>query len=389
MTTDTQTCSHFGKCGGCSMLDVPIADQLAQKARAATELLAAHLGDVEVETSLPPRPPRHDRTAILYPVQPRRRGVTLGIYRRGSHQVEPIRDCRIQHKALTRFGLLAGEVLRHHEIPAYDEQTGEGVVRAIRARVMPGSNELLVGAVATTSKFQKRDQLVRDLADAASGLRDDQGRPLQLVGAVLNVNDQPGNALLGPRTLALHGDPFQTDRVGALRVRVSFESFYQLHRHAEAVLFRPALEMLGDVAGQRVVDGYGGVGTFTLRLLRDGAAHVTLIENGPSSCADARANLQANGFDHGEVREQPFGSAPLPDCDALVVDPPRAGLMETGASAIAACPAPRVLLVSCSMTSLARDLEHLAATHRVTRMRLCDLFPHTDHTEILTLLHRR
>ena len=56
-----------------------------------------------------------------------RRGLALGIYRRGSHQVEPIRDCRIQHKALTAFGQLAGDVLRHHEVPAYDEQTGEGV----------------------------------------------------------------------------------------------------------------------------------------------------------------------------------------------------------------------------------------------------------------------
>lgn len=389
MTNDTQSCSHFGKCGGCSLLDVPIAEQLAQKAQSARELLAAHLGGVEPEISLPPRPPRHDRTAILYPVQPRRRGPTLGIYRRGSHQVEPIRDCRIQHKALTQFGLLAGEVLRHHEIPAYDEETGEGVVRAIRARVMPGSNELLVGAVATTSKFPKRDAMVRDLADAASGLRDDQGRPLQLVGAVLNVNDQPGNALLGPRTLALHGEPFQTDRVGGLRIRVSFASFYQLHRHAEAVLFRPALEMLGDVRGQRIVDGYGGVGTFALRLLRDGAEHVTLIENAGSSCGDARTNFAANGFGNAEVREQPFGSAALPACDALIVDPPRAGLMEAGAAAVAGCEAGRVLLVSCSLASLARDLERLAATHRVVRMRLCDLFPHTEHVEAVTLLERR
>ena len=254
---------------------------------------------------------------------------------------------------------------------------------------MPGSNELLVGAVATTSKFAKRDAMVRDLADSASRLRDDQGRALKLVGVVLNINDQPGNAVLGPRTLPLHGQAWQHDQVGGLRVRVSFQSFYQLHRHADAILFRPALAMLGDVRGQRIVDGYGGVGTFALRLLRDGAAQMTMIESSPSSSNDARHNLQANGFGHAKVLEQPFGAAPLPRCDALIVDPPRAGLMASGAAAVAACEASRVLLVSCSLRSLAKDLAMLSATHRVARFRLCDLFPHTDHVEAVTLLERR
>jgi tRNA/tmRNA/rRNA uracil-C5-methylase (TrmA/RlmC/RlmD family) len=45
--------------------------------------------------------------------------------------------------------------------------------------------------------------------------------------------------------------------------------------------------------------------------------------------------------------------------------------------------------VSCSLASLARDLDRLAATHRVARLRLCDLFPHTEHVEAVTLLERR
>ena len=389
MSDVLQNCPHFGKCGGCSTLDVPIDAQLARKVEAAQRLLGERLAGVDVEITPPPRTPRHDRTAILYPIQPRRRGAALGIYRRGSHQVEPIRDCRTQHRALTDFGQLAGAVVQQHKIPAYDERTGAGVLRAVRARVMPGTNELLVGAVATSAKFPRRDALIRDLADAASGLRDDQGRRLRLVGVVVNVNDRPGNVLLGPQTTALRGDPWQHDRVGDLALRVSFNSFYQLHRHADAVLFRPALQMLGDVRGARVVDGYGGVGTFALRMLRDGADHVTIIESGPSSCDDARHNLALNNFDNADVQEQPFGSSPLPDCDVLVVDPPRAGLMDKGAAAVRSCTAPHVLLVSCSLRSLARDLEQLTETHRVSRFRLCDLFPHTEHVEAVTLLERR
>jgi 23S rRNA (uracil1939-C5)-methyltransferase len=226
------------------------------------------------------------------------------------------------------------------------------------------------------------------LATAASDLRDDQGRPVKLVGVVLNINETPGNVLLGDRTVSLQGDQWQHDRVGELRIRVGFQSFYQLNRHADAVLFKPALKMLGDVSGLRIVDGYGGVGTFTLRLLRDGAAFVTLVESSPTACADARVNLRRNEFDNAEVVEQAFGTMPLPACDLMIVDPPRAGLQEIGAKAVIKNAAPRVLLVSCSQESLARDLVWLTPHYRVTAMRLCDLFPHTEHIETITMLER-
>lgn len=367
---------------------MPIADQLAQKRQRAHTLLAPFLGAVDIATTLPPRPPRHDRTTILYPVQLRDRELQLGIYRAGTHDIEPIRDCRIQHKTLTALAVRVGEMLRELRLSVWLQETGNGLVRAFRARVMGGTNELLVGLVVTREQFSERDRLDRELHALASGLRDEQGKPLHLVGTLLNVNDRPGNVLLGQRNVVLRGDAWQHDHVGGLRFRVSWNSFYQLNRHADAILFRPAMALLGDVQGRRVVDGYGGVGTFMLRLLRAGAAHVVSIESSPSACADARHNLRANSFGNGEVVEQPFGSQPLPACDLLVADPPRAGLLPHGAAAIVAASPPRVLLVSCSLESLARDLASLTPHYRVTACRLCDLFPHTDHIEVLTLLER-
>jgi 23S rRNA (uracil1939-C5)-methyltransferase len=387
-------CEHFGRCGGCSLLDVPIAEQLAAKRARATELLAPFLDGIEPEIARPPRTPRHDRMQILYPAQPHARdGLRLGIYRRGSHEIEPIRDCRIQAKALTAFGVRAAEAMRELDLPAYDETTGRGLVRALRVRVMPGTGELIAGVVATRREVAARDRLATMLWDAASGLRTDQGRPLHPVGVVWNVNDRPGNVLLGPESQALLGRAWQVDEAAGLRFRVSFASFYQQNRHADAILFRPAMALLGDVAGLRVVDAYGGVGTFALRLLQAGAAHATIVEASPSACDDARANLRDNGpaggFAGAEVREQRFGQAPLPPCDLLVADPPRAGLLADGAACVLAAAPPRVLLVSCALESLARDLAALAGAYRMAALRLCDLFPHTDHVEAVALLVRR
>ncbi|MBK8095843.1 MAG: 23S rRNA (uracil(1939)-C(5))-methyltransferase RlmD [Planctomycetes bacterium] len=384
------TCTHFGRCGGCSALDVPIATQLARKQQQVAELLAPFLGDVEVECALPPRTPRHDRTQILYPAENHPTlGIRFGIYRTGSHEIEDIRDCRIQQKPLTVLGVRAGEIARKLRLTAWDGGRGKGLVRAFRARIAPGSKELLLGMVVAKATFTEREQLAQRLWEATADLKDDQGHALRAVGFVLNLNAAAGNALLGSETVPLLGVPWQTDTVAGLRFRVSFTSFYQQNRHADAILFRPALAMLGDVAGLSVVDGYGGVGTFGLRLAKAGAARVTIVENAPSSCADARHNVAENGLGNVTVVEKPFDSAAFATPDLLVVDPPRAGLMPGGVARVLAAAAPRVLLVSCSAQSLARDLAALAPAYAVAAVRLCDLFPHTEHVEVLTLLERR
>lgn len=383
-------CPHFGRCGGCSALDVPIAIQLERKLAALREAVGPWLDGVEPACPLPPRTPRHDRCQILYPVQPHpREGLDMGIYRTGTHEVEAIRDCRIQMKALTGFGARMLTECRKLQVTPYDEGTGQGLLRAIRARIVPGSRELLVGAVATKGSFAQRDALASAMWEAAHGQKDDQGRPCPLVGVAININGKPGNALLGDETRALLGRAHQVDTAGALRFRVSFASFYQQNRHTDAILYRPALAMLGDVAGMSVVDGYGGVGTFGLRLRAAGAKSVTIVENAPSSVADARHNVVDNGLDGVEVVDAPFETAEFDAPDVLVLDPTRAGLQEAGAARALAAAAGRLLLVSCALPALARDLQLLAGDYRITAMRVCDLFPHTAHMEVVTLLERR
>jgi tRNA/tmRNA/rRNA uracil-C5-methylase (TrmA/RlmC/RlmD family) len=75
--------------------------------------------------------------------------------------------------------------------------------------------------------------------------------------------------------------------------------------------------------------------------------------------------------------------------DLLLVDPPRSGLQPDGVARVLAAQPKRLLCVHCAADALARDLEGLCAGGwRVAEVRLCDMFPHTEHTEVLTLLTR-
>lgn len=391
-TREVGSCRHFGRCGGCSALDVAITTQIANKRERVTGLLSRWLGTVPIEIETPPTARWHARTKILYPLGPHReRGLTGGIFARGSHELVEISECELQDPALTELGRRVLGVLRASGLPVYDERTGAGFLRAIHARLAPGTRELMLGLVTTGGLFPTAQALTAQLAEAATGLVDATGAALELVGIVRNLNDTRGNALLGPSTVPLLGRDHLVEKVAGLTFRISFASFAQAHRDADHVLYAPALAMLGSVAGLRVVDGYGGIGAFGLRLAKAGASEVLVVESAKSSCADAEHNAECNRLPAVHVVAEPFAAFRTDrEIDLALVDPPRAGLMPDGAKALLALAAERILHVACSPVSLARDLERLcAAGYRVVRCRLADLFPFTEHVEVLTLLERR
>ena len=75
--------------------------------------------------------------------------------------------------------------------------------------------------------------------------------------------------------------------------------------------------------------------------------------------------------------------------DAVVADPPRAGAGAEVCESIAATGAPRVVLVSCDPAAGARDLRTLTeAGYELESLQAWDLFPHTHHVEMVSVLSR-
>lgn len=384
----TPKCRHFGTCGGCSLLDQPISWQLHDKVAAAEALLAPHLAGQRIAFDAPDRAPRHFRTRLLYPVRADRDGLpVVGIYEFQSHKLVRIEECKTQDVWLTDLGKAMEAVLRELRIEPYSPTSKRGVVKAVWARLASGTGEVLAGVVTRPGAFHQGQAFAEALTKAARELP--QGRAQrQLVGVVHSISDRDDEFLLGDRHMPLRGRDHVKDRRDDLDFRISAGSFYQVHAAASALLYAPAMAMCGDVKGLRIVDGYGGVGGFGLRLARRGAAEVTIVEDNEAAVRDAEHNAKKNGFANVRVLPQPFASAQLPEkADLLVVDPPRAGLGEKGVLRTLRAQPRRILYVACAADSLARDLAVLCASgYRVTAARLCDLFPHTEHVELVVRL---
>lgn len=220
----------------------------------------------------------------------------------------------------------------------------------------------------------------------------------QLPGlAVVSLNILPEHkaVLEGEREIVLHGETL-TMTLNGLPLHLRPQSFFQTNTPVAEALYREATAWLVESTPASLWDLYCGVGGFALHAARalPGLA-VRGVEVSAEAIASARRTAAEMGltgarFEAGDATA--LGAGDARDAgdtpDVVVVNPPRRGLGADLAATLERSGVPRVLYSSCNAASLARDLAAMPSL-RVTRARLFDMFPHTDHGEVLVDLHRR
>jgi len=176
-------------------------------------------------------------------------------------------------------------------------------------------------------------------------------------------------------------------RVGDDVYQYNAEAFFQINPS----LLGPLIDFaLADVAGERVLDLYCGVGLFTLPLARRFEKAVG-VESNPAAVRFARRNLQRAGLTnarviHAGVAEW-FKGANMDRVDFVLLDPPRAGAESAVIKGIIELQPTQISYVSCDPATLARDLRKLlGAGYFLDSIMAFDLFPQTHHVETVVRL---
>jgi tRNA/tmRNA/rRNA uracil-C5-methylase (TrmA/RlmC/RlmD family) len=181
--------------------------------------------------------------------------------------------------------------------------------------------------------------------------------------------------------------------VDGLRFAVGPGVFWQVHPSAGPVLTQVVLDGLDPQAGERVVDLYAGAGLFTVALARvvGRAGVVVAVERSGPAVADLQRN--AAGLAQVEIIRSDVTPAlvsrRLGRPDLVVLDPARPGTGPAVMAALVALDPPprRVAYVSCEPAPFARDLAvALEAGWSLRSLRAFDLFPMTEHVELVGIL---
>ena len=431
----TPVCPISEKCGGCQIQSLSYAKQLELKEKKIRENLIRIGGFSEdfirerMDTIVGMEKPFRYRNKAQYPVGTDKNGeVVAGFYAGRTHSIIPNTDCYLGAEENEEILKAILSYMKENNVTAYDETTGQGLIRHILIRKGFTTRELMVCMVINTTKsFEAKakrpetslnDHKEKDRLPAQDKLIEQLKLISGLKSISVNINTENTNVIMGNETYTIWGEPVISDIIhvrdmqkegypftgDSLTFKISPLSFYQVNPVQTEKLYSLALEYAGLTGKETVWDLYCGIGTISLFLARK-AKQVYGVEIVSQAIDDARENAERNGirnakffvgkaeevlpaFYIGEIDGEKSDNMLHPD--VIVVDPPRKGCDEACLSTMLRMQPKRIVYVSCDSATLARDLKFLCdGGYEINQIRGVDQFPMTIHVETVVLLSQQ
>ncbi|MEW9899746.1 23S rRNA (uracil(1939)-C(5))-methyltransferase RlmD [Chitinivorax sp. PXF-14] len=364
-------CPHFGTCGGCSMQHLEAGAQVAAKQRVLEDNLE-RIGKVKPERLLPaiygPSWGYRYRARLSARFVEKKGGMLVGFHEKRSSFIADMTSCQILPKRisdqLVPLRGLIGSLSIKDRMPQVEVALGDQV-DVLVLRIMEPLNA-------------DDEQQLRDYAD--------QWKVqfwLQPKGPDTAYPFYPLDA------------PALTYSLPEFGVVMPFRptEFTQVNHQINRVLVERALNLLDPQPGERIADMFCGLGNFTLPIARRGAT-VLGMEGSPGLVQRAVDGAVYNGlaerteFVVANLFEMtPEKLADLGHFDKMLIDPPRDGAVELCKSFTEGNRPRRIVYVSCSPSTLARDASVLVNVqgYCLVAAGVVNMFPHTAHVESVAL----
>lgn len=358
----------------------------------------------------------------------------VGFYRAKSHEVVDCGDCYLQSMA----AMAAADALRRFmvedNITAWDPKWEKGLMRHLIVKTAFATGEVMVILVINGKGIPNAAKLIEMLDDAIY----DVGFSLESV--VVSSKKKDDGEIMGDKNTVIAGKPVIKDVIGGLEFEISPASFYQVNPVQMKRLYDKVREYCGfgsdaddsvindfvhgdtDNKGSGkpvILDLYCGVGSIGL-YCADEAEAVVGIEVVKEAVIDANRNAVINGIVNAryicgkaeEILPEYAGNGDTADessndadagkagidshlaelvkrADIAILDPPRAGCRPELLDAVAEVGVDKIVYVSCDPATLARDVKLLGEMgYEFAEATPVDMFPHTGHCEVVSLLQR-
>lgn len=353
------------------------AQLAAKQANVESALIrTAHLDEARVAKILEPIVPSPQqwgyRNKLELAAQPDKSGrIQLGFHESGSNAFVAAKECKLGNSALAKAPKALAGALRY-----LGGGSDLGIYR-VGMRASERTQSVEVALWTPPSSFP-RNFAAKVLVDAVRAT------------SVVRVIADKGASRKVKRVEVLDGQGFWRERLDGFDFAVSAPSFFQVNTQQAETLVTAALEAIDPKPGLVVADLCSGVGTFSLPLAKAGA-DVIAVELEGSASRDFRMNVEDNQVGAEMICDDITRVLPeLGALDAVVVDPPRAGLHEGAIAHIAAAAPSTVAYISCDPQTLARDVARFDALgYAPTSVQPVDMFPQTYHVETVCVLARR
>ncbi len=398
MTTRNSICLHTGRCGGCKRQDVAYDQQLELKETALKECFARHWSD-SIPVAASPNVFFYRNKIELHfdrlqydekPTATVDRPTVLGFRERGKwYSTIDLEECRIFSPWLKALFPHVRQWYRREGLKYFHNRSQEGFLKHLVLRESKNENQRLVMVITAPGEFN-RNAFVDAILKA--GPCDSIYRGVQL---------KTGDVAFADELELLYGEPviYETLSIPTessprdLRFEIGPLSFFQINPPVTEELYGAVREAVAAHEPEFVYDFYGGAGGIAFSI-SDLCDEILSVESFEAATEAGRRNATMNGIDN--VRfETASVEKWLARCKAeksfrsdavTVVDPPRSAMHPKALRRLLELRPRSIVYVSCNPKLLARELDDFSEYYDLTSLRGFDLFPHTDHVEVLATL---
>ena len=394
-------CPVFTKCGGCQLQHMKYSYQLKFKTKTVSDCLKkiAFL-DVAVPLAVKSDLEYGYRNKLQLPVGRINGESAIGFYAANSHRIVKIEDCPIHPFWAADIISAFNEFLQASGVSAYDEETGEGILRHIVVRELGG--RFIVNAVVNADDLPKSDMLVEILQ-----------KNFKNFSLFYNVNKGEGNAVTDGRSRLVYGESRYEMEEGGVKYEAGADTFLQVNEAVKQKIYDKAVKLAALDENTVVIDAYSGAGLLTAMLARSCKLAYGIESVAEAvECADAlkiKNNLQNKMINVLGKCEEELGAIVEKHRGeklSVVLDPPRKGCAAEVLQALKTYAPERIVYISCNPATLARDLgiltgsleysendlvksEFPAYQYSIEYIQPYDMFPQTKHVETVVLLSRQ
>ncbi len=365
-------CAYFDawRCRSCTLLETPYARQLAEQQARIEALLPEMAWDAPHASAV-----GGFRNKAKMAVAGTLDAPTIGILAADGTGID-LQACPLHEQPIVDAMPAIERLVRDARLTPYDVPSRRGELKHLILTSSP-DGELALRIVLRSSEALPRIRKHLGLLDAL---------PLASVSA--NLQPEHKAVLEGDEELLLAGSGVLVMRVNGIGLRLRPRSFFQTNTAVASALYRQATAWIDEAGPASLLDLYCGVGGFALHAARPGrrVAGVEVTASGVEAARETAAELGADAsFAVGDAGSVDLEGAQAPEL--VVVNPPRRGIGSLAAR-LDASAVDRVVYSSCNPATLAKDLAAMPG-FRPLRGRVFDMFPHTEHAEVLVELARR
>lgn len=383
-----ETCPYFGMCGGCTSQDTSYQDQLRYK-QTYIQNLCRQFDPAEVSPILGSPELWFYRNKMEFVVGGACGGPLVGLRQKQKFdRIVDLKECRIFYQQAGSLLDCFRQWISRRGITPYDARRRSGLLRYFSVRHAKFTGQMLLTVAGAWD-----GRYCEDNRDAFFDLYDSCCKEHPVKSFYVCSNTGVSDTALTEKLVCMAGQESVTERINGISYTAGPRTFMQTNPYCCQLLYNAIAQEIASAGSRRVLDLFCGCGGITLQAARS-AQKVTGIDIVPENIDHARDNVQLNGISNADfvcsdslafLTAESVTSG-LDKYDAVVVDPPRAGLGKKARTVLLSSGIPTVVYVSCNPLLLAEDLAQLTPAYKLSRLIPVDMFPHTPHMECVAVL---